>query len=363
MSKSLKAGYGGGSFKKKNHYKLKDGDSVYRIIPPMTKFTNDERGWARFHSVHFGYKNTEGKLRMFESSLVKDHKTKPPTIKTPDAALDRLNDLKAKLDEAKKTGNEPLAAKLGTLVGFGGIYNVDNNWHMNVVGLDGNIGELKIRHKAKLALQAEIDRLEKNEKIFPLSEEDGRYFVFTRTGSGNETNFKVSVYTQKVEAIVNGKSKQIDEQVSHTITPELWNRLEEEAFDLNTLFNKPTAEEVAQIVAESDILTGKSAACDRIFDARWKAQRDATNNSNNDTPDDEGPDAPDPIPPTAQLSNAKPTVAANALGAPLSSAVTTPTVAQAAQAVAPKQTQAQSIEELSDDDFFKEIGVKVEASA
>lgn len=353
MSNSLKANTGGkGQYKKKNHYKLKDGDFVARIVPPMTKFTDDPRGWSRFHSVHFGYKNTEGKLRMFESSLVKDNRTKPPTVVTPDAALDRLNDLKDKLEKAREEGNGPLMARLNTLVGYKGVYNIDNNHHMNVITLDGQIGELKIRHKAKIDLDREIKRLEA-EGFNPLSEEAGVFFVFHRDGMNKDTNFKVSAYTVKVDLPGGGKANQ---EVTHKITPEMWVRLNEEAFDLNTLFNKPTAEEVAQIVKESDLLSGKSPACDRVFDAAWKAKRAASAQSQDDdnvNPDD-APTAfgntsastQDPIlPPVASLTKS----------------ATVTSQAAAPQAAVVARTQAESIDALNDDDFFASIGLEKQA--
>lgn len=358
MSKSLNANTSGKTeYKKKNHYKLKDGDVVYRIVPPMTKFTDNSRDWIKYHSVHFGYKNTEGKLRIFESPLVKNSKTK--MIEVPDAALERLNDLKAKLEQARAEGNGPLVAKLNTLVGFKGVYNVDNNYHMNVIGLDGSIGELKIRHKAKLDLDREIKRLE-SEGFKPLSEEAGVFLVFHRDGTSKETNFKVSAYTVRVDLPGGGKANQ---EVTHSITPELWARLEEEAFDLNNLFNKPTAEEVAQIVSTSDLLSGKSPACDEIFDKRWKAQRAAKEAQDNDSGDSDLSDEDNALQQAMGSAPAK-TEQPQTLVAPTVqvTAPTTPkTVVTPKSVVVPPTAvvaQTQNVDEIPDDEFFKMIGVQ-----
>src|ERR1035437_7633643 len=99
MSDTLKPSYERGGFKKKNYYKQVDGDVVFRIIPPLSQFTRDPRAWARFHAVHFGYKNTEGKMRCFESTLEVDNKTK--MVKTPDPAVERIDNLKAALKKAE----------------------------------------------------------------------------------------------------------------------------------------------------------------------------------------------------------------------------------------------------------------------
>lgn len=273
--------YGKKTFKKKNHYKQQDGDMVFRILPAMGKLAEKGR-WSSWHSVHFGYKNLEGKFRPFESPLVKNNKSK--MIEVPDAAMERLDHLKAQLLKAKDEGNAPLTAKLNTLVGQKGVYNIDNNHHMNVIDLQGNIGEFKIRHKCKVALDIEIAKLNK-EGCDPLSVENGRFFVFNRTGTGNETNFKVSVYKEKIEVAGHGK---VEKDVVHVLTQDVLARLDEEAFELDDLFVLPTSEEVAQIVAESELLTGKSAACNRIFDDRWKARRDQKAMENLE----DGPDEP-----------------------------------------------------------------------
>ena len=80
-------------------------------------------------------------------------------IEVADAAKDRITNLKAKFEEAKKAGNKAVVDRLDPLVGSHWMYNLDNNHYMNVVDAQGNIGILKIRHKAKLALEAEIKKL------------------------------------------------------------------------------------------------------------------------------------------------------------------------------------------------------------
>ncbi len=341
---------GESNFKKKNHFKLKDAPIVARILPqpkglkfgsPEYNATEFNPRWSEYHSVHFGYKNMEGKHRPFESPLVKNNKTK--MIEVPDAALDRLNDLKAKYEAARMNLDGAAAAALNTLIGQRGVYNVDNNHHMNVILLDGSIGELKLRYKAKLALDNEIKRL-RTEGVEPLSFDDGRFFVFTRSGLGKDTTFTVSVYTEKLEVKDHGR---VDKPVSHKVTPEILARLETEGFDLTTLFNKPSGEEVAQIVAESDLRSGKSPACDRVFDAKWKAAkaaRVATGTLPDDGPQDDGPDAPDAAP-QAPSSSYQPT---NGNAA-----------AQTMTPTPPGALKSAAVDDMSDSEFFKTIGVTV----
>ena len=356
---------GSGGFKKKNQYNQKDGDVVFRIFPPYKEILETYPdlnlpavdAWSTYWSVHFGYKNSEGKFRPFESPLQVEWKDKVKTVKVQDPALNRLEDLKAKWAKAIEDKNEPLAARYKGLVGMMGVYNIDKNHHMNVIDLQGNIGTLRIRHKAKAHLEAEIKKLEA-EGVDPLSLDNGRFFVFTRIGSGNETSFKVSVYTEKVDAIVNGNTIKVDNPVVHKLTKEVLARLPKEGENLNLLFKTPTAEEVAQIVNEADIMTGKSPACDRIFDARWKAEREAkaaaaptqTAPATQATPQ---ATTAATLPPVTAAAVQTPVVAAVTLP-PITSTTTTNTTASA-PATQTRTTQAQAIDELSDDDFIKEM--------
>lgn len=332
-------------FKKKNHFDLKNGDLVARILPPFGSQQDNPKGWHVYHTVHFGYKNSEGKHRPFESPEVTrfNNETKTKVVEVRDAALDRLNDLKAKLEEAEKSGNKPMAEKLGKLVGFMGTYNVDKNHHLNVVLLDGSAGELKLRHKAFLALQEEIRKLDA-EGTDPLSLDNGRFFVFSRSGKGNETNFKVSIYKQKIEAIVNGKSKLVEEDVVSTLGHEVLKRIETELFDLGTLFERPTAEEVAKIVESSDLMTGKSPVCDEIFDARWKLKRGMSAKETTSAPLADSASTTKIVAPlntstTSGLDRlVEDRIASRVVVAPVTASLTS------------------SSEEMSDEDFFRAIG-------
>ena len=343
MSNNWNPNYGGKkTFTKVNRYKMENGDVVFRILPPPQGPLRDAGIWSKYCAVHFGFKNTEGKIRPFESPLVRKNKV----VEVPDAALDRLNDLKAKLEEARKSGNGPLMSKLNTLVGLKGVYSVDNNHHMNVIGLDGKIGVLKLRYKAKLALDAEIKKLEAK-GVSPISFDDGRFFVFSRSNMGTDTTFNVSVYKEQIDVPGVGK---VERDVVHKLTPEILARLETDGVDLNNIAPKVTAEEVAQIVAESDLMTGKSPAIDRILDARWKKNRDAKAASAQtaNTP----ATAPVAVAATPVVAATTPAAAVSATVIP--QAQTAPKAAPVVVAVAPTTP----VEELSDADFFAQIRVQ-----
>jgi hypothetical protein len=349
MAVTIGGADGGSKFTKKKQFKIKDGDNTYRILPSLGFNGKKPNGkWSKFYNVHFGYKNSEGKMRVFQSSLVKNQKTK--MIEQPDAALERIEKLKAELEKAKAAGNKAMVERLGTLVsGQKPMYNMDNNHHMNVINEQGEIGILKLRHRGKLALDAVIKTL-RAEGVEPLGAETGRFFIINRQGSGLETTFTVRVKTQKVT--IDGRS--FNEEVVHTITPEIINRLEAEAGDLDELYVRPTSEEVARIVAESDLLTGKSRAIDELFDTRNQAAAATSESSEEEGDTDDGGPSLDAT--RAQATASQPT------SQPTQSLSQTPPKAAASVQLdttpppAAKAAPAALTTEMSDEDFLKSLG-------
>lgn len=357
--------YGGNTqFVKKKHFGFnKDTNTlVFRVLPQPKGYkygsveynnTPFDGTWHRYISTIFGFKNTEGKLRVYESPLVKKNKV----VEVPCAATDFINNLKAKLEEARISGNSAVQSKLNQLVGQKGVYNTNNNQHMNVVLLDGQIGELQLRYKAFLSLKAKIDKIRKgapNELGFdPLSFNNGRFFIMTRSNTGKDTTFDVEIYKEKIDVPGHGK---VDKDLVHVITPEILAKLEVEGYDLNNIHSKVTSEECAQIVAEVDLMSGKSPACDRIFDARWKAERTAKKSQAEPEQyaddDNDNDDTAPTTTATSVTSTTGPATPNNAITAPVG---TPPVTVQSATATATTDG------ELSDEEFFRIAGIKTSA--
>lgn len=330
----------GGQNQQRKYFKLKDGEQAYRILPPLGELADQGR-WSVFHSVHYGYKSTDGKQKPFLSCEVKNRKN--GMIEVQDAAKDRITNFKAKYEEAKKAGNKVVEDALEPLVGPTGMYNLDNNHYMNVKDAQGNIGILKIRHKAKLALEAEIKALNAD-GVDPLSVDNGRFFVFTRSGFARDTTFGVKVLKEKIEVPGVGR---VERDVVDVLDDDTLNRLEAEAGELNKIFKQLTAEEVKQIVDGSDLKTGVSPVLDKIFGKSAVVATEAG--------------------PTTEASTEPAAAAPQATAAPQAAAPQAPTpapapaaaqaaVASAPAKVAPKvtpaKTQAASITEMSNDDFI-----------
>lgn len=355
MTKIGKASYG---YTKKKYWKLKDGESTFRILPPLGELADDGK-WSVFYRIHYGYKNSKGQGRVFQSSLVKNNKSK--MIEVPDAALERIEKLKVELEKAKVSGNKEVMDKLLSLVGGKkSLYNLDSNHYMNVMDTQGNIGILKLRHKAKLALDATIKSL-REKGIDPLSVDNGRFFTFKRSGMALDTTFQVEVAQETLNIQGVGEVKR---DLVHVLTPEIINRLGSEAAELNKLFKQLSSEDIDRIVKTSDLLTGKSSAVDEIFDTR--------NNTTTETEDDSDDyDNEVDVTPTTQATTAQtsaPTVTPTATTQPTPvtapTATTVPTPATVAPATpnatvvtSPTQTTAQQVSEMSDEDFLKSLGM------
>lgn len=349
----------GGDFKKNDYRKLKDGRNVYRILPPIGDLAKDGK-WSIFYSVHYGYANTQGKLRPFQSTLVKNRKTK--MIEVPDAASERIDLMKAQFVKAKAEGNKTAIETLEFLVGKKAKYNLDNNHHVNALDEQGNVVVLKLRHRCKLVLDEEIKRL-RAEGIEPLSVVGGRAFVFTRTGNALDTSFKVEVLKQKITTEQYGV---VEQDVVSTLDEATIKRCLKEAADLDKLYKKISSEDVARIVKSSDLMTGKSSVVDELFDkgnTAAAAQEEETGYDEDDAKEaSAAQSAPAQVataiasvPGAAEALGANTVAAAIATAAPTQPQVIAPKTEVAQAPVAPAAPAAKTLSEMSTDEFLASL--------
>lgn len=319
--------------------KLKDGDNVFRVLPAMGDLAAEGR-WSFYHAVHFGYKNSAGKLRPFNSTFKKN---KQGMTVIPDAALERINKLTAMMEQAKAQGNAAQFEKLNALVGRGpnskAQFNIDKKHYMNALDAQGNVVILAISHKAKLALEAEITS-QRAKGLDPLAPE-GCYLNFKRTGKGNDTLVQVSV----------ARDAQ-DNKVTHTIDEALTKRLMKyndktaawaynEARNLSTLYPFPSPEEIQRIVDDG------ATAVDEILDGGNPVAAQAEPQVQPD--DEETPAVETKAAPPPAVAPAAPVPPVAAVG------VVAPAAPFAAAVKAP--TTVESVAAQSDDDFLKSLGV------
>jgi len=332
-----KAKYGT-EYTKRKYWGLKDGEATFRILPPMGDLA-DKGIWSQFYNVHYGYKNSKDQMRVFQSPLVKNRKTK--MIEVPDAALERIEQLKAKLEEAKKNGDKAMVEKLDKLVGQKGQFNLDNNHYVNAMDTQGNIGILKLRHRAKNALDATIKRL-REQGVDPLSAEDGRFFVFRRSGTGLDTTFQVDILQETLE--VNGVGK-VKRDLVHKLTDDIVTRLGNEAAKLDQLFKRPTSEQVARIVKEG------GRAVDEILDAKVDT---STEQAIEDDFENEESTQSASVPTQTALTTTLTALPVTVTAAPVQE-VAPPAAPKAAPVVT--TTTAESVQQMSDEEFLKTLGL------
>jgi len=365
--------FGGQTFTKRNRYKLKDGDNVYRILPAMGDLAEEGR-WSQYYNVVFGFKSTDGKHYPFQSPEVYDRKEKRVTVEC--SATNLIKSLKAQLEKAKEAGNKEQAAQIAKLVGdypVMGVYSLNNDHYVNVIDRQGNIGYLQLGHKAKLALDAERKRISDEEGFDILSADNGRFVNFRRTGKSRDTLVNVTVVKEKVDAEVNGVKRKVDQDIVHVIDKELQNRLiaykdgkwvYKEAFNLDDLYQVPSAEEVQLIVNNADITTGISAGVDAVKKKKPVLETEATESAqpvqSAATPLAQQPDVEEDSPVTQATA---PTPASTPTVAPTTAPVAQTAVAKetkaAAKATPPAsstQTTAEKVAAMTPDQFMSMLG-------
>jgi hypothetical protein len=228
---------------KKNYFAFKKDQNTFilRILPPMGDLA--EKGkWSVYHRVEFGYKGTDDRMFPFLSPRVINFNTK--MVEVESEAHRRREQIKTQAAQAKDAGNTALEEQCKTMLRK---YNQDSKHYMNVVDLQGNVGLFKIGHKGFLALNAAIDKL-RGEGVDPIGVENGRYFVFSRTGRGLDTLFTVTEYKQKQEIDNNGQKLVVDAPFPHSINESIMNKLATDAFELDKVYPTVTPEEEHRIV-------------------------------------------------------------------------------------------------------------------
>lgn len=319
----------GGSQRHTHKFPKEGGTLVLRILPPVGSLKDSGR-WSQYFAIHFGYRDTKGKLKPFQSCEKKNRQTK--MIEVVDPAQERITKMKILMDKAKAEDNKDMMKRISEQLQ---IFNVKKSHYVNAMDLTGKIGIFSIGIRAKQALDEEIKKLQAR-GINPLSVEDGRYFAFTRSGTGNQTTYSVAVYQEEMN--INGVKAFVEK--TSRLTPDVGSRVLSEGADLPKLYISPTPEEIADIVKNEG-----GQVLENVF-AKYKAKTSsaAVEEEVEDTEDDV--QAPVVAPSNTAAMQTKTEVAPPVAEAPK---------AQAQEATAPAQTQG--IAGLSDEEFRKLMGL------
>ena len=267
-----KTSFGG---ERKEIFKIKDGDNIFRPLPPMGKLA--AKGiMSKYFRVVWGYKDSQGKLRPFISPRVQNFKTR--MIEVDCAAFNRVMALKDELTnktkEAKalaKAGQQiPLELKksleeLNDLVGKKGRFNIDSKHHMNAISQDGTIGLLKLAGYGFKAMKALFKTLE-GSGVDPSAVNGGRFLNFNRQGTGLDTQYTVS---EIVQTIMTEEHGEVKKAIPHDLNDAIIGRLSAEAFELDDIYPTPSEAEVKRIV-EASLISDEEMGkvVDEIFGSR-----------------------------------------------------------------------------------------------
>lgn len=237
-----KSSFGG----KKQNFKIKDGDNVFRILPPLGELADQGR-WSVYYAIQWGFKDSKGNQRPFEDCRVINPKSKMVEVESPAYLLrEKLQNEKDQLVEKFKAGDltkEQLQEQVKPVNEKIKRFNLDAKHYLNVVNLDGEIGILKINNTLMKALRAAMkEKIDTG--VDPTSVEHGVYFNFKRT---NETK-KLQDYVFSVAPYLPKQSDGSYREEIHVMDDIFMNRLSSEASDLSKLYTKPTPEQIQRMI-------------------------------------------------------------------------------------------------------------------
>lgn len=338
----------------KKIFKIKDGDNVYRILPPLGNLA-DVGKWAKYYRVEWGYKNSKGENRPFQDCRVVNRENK--MVEVESAAYLKREELKKNKEaivEAFKN-KQATQEQVKEATELTRRYNLDCKWYLNVVNLNGEIGLLKIGHKAKQSLDAAIEKLRKR-GVDPLSLENGRFFNFYRNNPGTgfrDITTEASVYCENVQATINGQTAMVQQEKVHVMDDTFISRLATEAFELADMYPTPTADEVARMVKEG------APAVDEILGFSDRNSKKSTETAVAKT--EVATPAVTPEPNTTPVNVEQPTTNDSTITTATPSVkndtvVVSKTDNNAPTNTEPKEKAPESNTTMSDDEFLKSIG-------
>ncbi len=223
-------------FEKVDYHQLKNGDNVYRVMPPM--FSAMETGhFAIYYPRHYGYTNERGQQVNFICLRQYDNSTKAITQECPfcvdqekkkktyESFAAQVNVLQNQLAEAQQKNNRDEAHQLEEELETAesefnrakALYNSRNTrFWVNAMNLAGEFGLLALPKTVYEALVGKklqdpktgrytrqvglIAKIKEEEQLDPLAVNEGVWFVMSRSGKTQfDTEYLTSIKKEKVE--------------------------------------------------------------------------------------------------------------------------------------------------------------------
>jgi len=251
------------------YFKLKIGDNIYRIIPPIKSCI--ERGvWAVYHAVHYGYAGqdrrdpTKTKQRPFECVEVKDFRSGMVQVECAacnftNKWVERKNSV---INEGKVAGKtkEQINAELEPINAQLKQYNTDKKFYLNVMNEAGEFGVLLLSYTTKRKkLDPRIEELRKSEPGLDVTDpNEGIWLNFHREGAMLEAEDSVDPVWQMIE--IPG-TKERARVIKRAPLSEAQCKSALECPDLNEITTRISAEQVKMLVDSNH----EPDEIDRIF--------------------------------------------------------------------------------------------------
>lgn len=316
-------------FQKRTNFKLEDKkNNEYRILPPLG--ANAAKGiWAVGHAVHWGYKNSDGKMHPFLcAERVKwISKQKVVEVECPICTLlekaKNWRDSKDKELKDKGVGDEKRKEALKSVNDYLRRFNRGFRVYVNAIDRAGTIGRLDFSSRHHKLLIAKLKEFEAK-GVDCLAPDQGHYFNFKYDGKDGH---EVSVVLEDA-----GNGSMVFKKAP--LTPSIVSRLKSETVDLTDLFRRISVEDVKRLADNQ-----KSPDLPQLVDAIFASERSeigsAVDEYDDFTDSESGPPA------TARVPEAP-----SEFGPPLQAAAPKQQLVQAAPATAPAD-----IKDMSDDQF------------
>jgi hypothetical protein len=296
---------GGGS----NYWNVKEGDNVYRVLPPVHSLADDGK-WAIYFGTHFGYRGTadngdpRGRMKTFRCIEEMDFRTRMirqdcPACDAIKAEEEALKEAVFKLKSEGKSEDE-IDTETHALRTWLKDHNCDRKWHLNVMREDGTFGVLKLNHKTqKKQLDGKIAELLEKEGIDALDLDQGVWFNFKRTGKKLEATDVIEVVHEDMEVEIKGKKVRTKVIKPAPLTEEQQTKALKDCVDLSKIGTTLTYEQLKMVVECGDDME----EIDKVFNMSQKV--DASARAASAPPKNEPKPAPKSLTPPAKASGAE----------------------------------------------------------
>jgi len=252
-----------------NNWSIKEGDNIYRFMPPMHSLAESGR-WTVYDGTHFGYvgrdpqaPNDPSKKRV-RTFLCIEKKGRGGIVEQncpeSDLIAQYTEERDAKEVELKKAKvpEDQIATELAVYNAWLKAHNCSWKHHINAMNQQGQFGEVQVSHRTKKKIDDKFKELREKENIDPLDPEQGVWVNIRRVGKKLEAEDTIEILTD--EQVIPGGRKAFVTRLA-PLTPEQCAAALEQCRDLTTLGTVLSYEQIEALTKCS----GDPSEVDAIF--------------------------------------------------------------------------------------------------